>query len=552
MPKRVKTLKTHPKLNRDWLKAFSNGLKTAVRNYKVYNKESYKPGKARKSSKKLKTLVWSWWKPLNNFCNSELTCINILLGLAAENFPIQPTLVDIIGDIRALYQGIIKNVDTRAKRYTDAVNSILRGIEYRYTKGVPNKKFSGAQQKIYANERSIARQLLKLDSDSRSLRIQRHQRIKKASNIDQIPIRYHLIKKLKERIDKSTRPIDMIMSVQLATGSRVSEVLTKSKYVKDSYNRSNWFKAVGLAKKRKLTPFWDIDVEGDSVKLPSIDDQEVDNVDVARYDISNIHEIVKQTRAADDKHKSDIKKDRKNTHPDREDIDNQREGPLWGLTLQQLQQKVKRIRATVKQKDSSSWSHKISVELQDYFADRRLSGHKLRAIYGNYTYDNFSHGKKYMSRAAWLSNVLGHYGDNISTAQAYTNVRIIYKLEANKTLAAQLNDTQADMQIKLDDLHETVKRIRDGQEGVDNTDKPKDVVLWTKDGEEVHMQKRKRRKGALANDLGRYINELEKKGVPTTYSVLRRLGFGSSSIHKWRKLSDVVTFHIQKSKPKAQ
>ena len=521
-------------------KAFLARLKKHIRwaknNYRTFNKESYKDGlRERGVSPTLRATIYKIWPPLTSYCDSDTTCMFEVLELASENFPIA-TLLPVIGDIRALFQGIIRNIDTRAAYYTAATKAIQRGIKYRYTKGDDEKVIPVAQQNVYLIERKQVRETLKLDSLSVQLRIKKHQRIKKEKNTKQIPLSFTRILELQKEINTQPGILYQIMAVQLATGSRVSEVLHISDYGYDTLKRPGWFSAHKLAKKRAKDSFWDV-LQDEVLHTPETT-QKTTGFNPAKYDNKDIVGIIEAQKT---QYAQDMKKFKEqtsvNTHPDAVDLTNYREGPIWGMDLIELQSRVTDLRNKIKSTKSSYYSAKISTFLKDWFANSQLTGHKLRAIYGNYTYDNFSHGKMYMSRDAWLAKVLGHIGDNLATAQSYLNVRIIYPSEAIKTTKGALNEATAKLEMKLNAMNARIDVLKTCGANTSGTQEEKitSVTLWDSTGKPVTMQKRKRRKGVLAADLESHVNKLKEANIPPTYSALRRLGFGSSSIFAFKK-----------------
>lgn len=177
-----------------------------------------------------------------------------------------------------------------------------------------------------------------------------------------------------------------------------------------------------------------------------------------------------------------------------------------------------------------------------------LTSHKMRALYGNLTYDAYAPSRR--SRQYWLSQVLGHSGEDMSAATFYTNLSINYGVKSygEPKYWLQLKNLELQMQkiqrggVPSEEIKSAPMQRSETVEiafVTDTPDKPK------KSGQKRTISIQRNGRGSKARKIEDVEAEIYKKlgkFLPgdkirrlMTWRMFKRLGFGSSAISAFRK-----------------
>lgn len=302
---------------------------------------------------------------------------------------------------------------------------------------------------------------------------------KKNENQDEVDVSNVLKTLFKTYNSKSI--LDQIITVQLATGSRLIEVLKVSEY-------------------RRAT-----DAEINKVKAG------FKNVD---YYIA-IDGLAKAALKKDGTGKTFIVK------------------PLVVLNPEQLIELVENIRSELgdfrnigNTKLTATWNTQVNTNIRTYFPNASGS-HFLRKIYGIYAYKAFA--KNNTSLNAFLNNVLGHADDGISTSLNYSTIRLTrpdaFK-EASNPKAEKQNQVLLESIARSEAVREQLevqlrpreRGVRDGNKAVREVNRAVEVLQnpnelqeqYLKGKNEVKMyflQKLMGMSGNISNQIWRAMNK---------------------------------------------
>lgn len=193
----------------------------------------------------------------------------------------------------------------------------------------------------------------------------------------------------------------------------------------------------------------------------------------------------------------------------------------------------------------------------------KLTSHNFRKVYANWSFDEY--GYKRMSRNAWISGVLGHDPDSLSSSLSYTGTKFnkMLKFSASPTDITQITEAVIDMNRKrFDDMEKRLDHYRiqliDARNAALSVDEPppkraKLLSVFTAVSNDhpldqnhnmlVELQKHRRKRlnteEEKADEVHYYVNELFKitdmKGrhthtiIPNSSNLLRA-GFGKGYI----------------------
>ncbi len=162
-------------------------------------------------------------------------------------------------------------------------------------------------------------------------------------------------------------------------------------------------------------------------------------------------------------------------------------------------------------------SQRISTKLAIYFSGAVNSSQDLRAIWANLTFDEY---EPHEDRLMWIQKVLGH--EDVGTAISYSNWW-------TKPLDIHEPKTK-----KFRSVTSTIKAKCKSDPKLDGlTEYQRNVIAC--------YQRPVCRRRILGDDVVVLLNEASRalgaSGYPSSYPNLRLLGFGSSSIQKWKNKS---------------
>jgi hypothetical protein len=273
---------------------------------------------------------------------------------------------------------------------------------------------------------------------------------------DRIQISVDKYKNILDKIKNNSDVLDKIIAVEMATGARSIEVIDVSDF-KPS-NKKNYIVQSKLAKKR-----------GDA-KINSVDKP------VLYITPEHVEKLIKDIR---------------------EDTKDYREGK----TSTQI---------------TNNYNNRLNTRIRVLFGDDQdITNHKLRAIYGNVSYELYANKTK-QTLNSWLSNTLGHNSDDLNTANSYS---VIYPIMDVKREKDEDEDEENDGEI-VDRLNGISDEIKEMAQELNKLEKqPR-----RRDGKENKMRR-----------LLEVVEELQRNNIKITNRKLKEFGFGSTIIDEYYK-----------------
>lgn len=264
----------------------------------------------------------------------------------------------------------------------------------------------------------------------------------------------------------------LAIGVELACGARLNETLSYSTFSES--DRDGWIIQHGISKQGRLPRYEKGMTHGDYLK--AVESKNADKI--TQVEKPTVHITPKQLISMVSKLRLALKSD----------IDKIYDGTQTSTGLaQRLNPRVNKV---------------LKCMLPN------TTTHSLRKIYAQLAY------KKYgseMSEVGFISKILGHAKGNLSTAKAYTTVRMSGGSKSNDSdVTEKLN--------RLCAMVEQLSTVRTSVDALDNIPRNQKI-----------------RDGKVSDRMAASIVAMRSKGIEPTVKHLRALGYGSGTISKWKR-----------------
>lgn len=173
----------------------------------------------------------------------------------------------------------------------------------------------------------------------------------------------------------------------------------------------------------------------------------------------------------------------------------------------------------------------LNEAIREFFVDG-YTFHYTRAIYAEMAWVAFAPPN--MSKTAYFSQVLGHKEQSLTTALSYQKFAVRRKIqEDDPDLVAKITELQEDL---------TAFKKRVEKPGFKDIPIPSAVVyLYNQQKETVELPKVPwTGRESRADQLKEMVELLKSKKILPSYNNLRKLGFGTNLIFRWRDKLDIA------------
>jgi hypothetical protein len=329
-----------------------------------------------------------------------------------------------------------------------------------------------AEKHLNDYDKDEALAVLRITGTQQKERKDRSQALIESANENLISFKSSDIFKMMDRAAATGNPLDAVIAIQLATGSRLVEVLKTSTY------------------------------------------SQVPDVQTLKGPIKHIHQdgLAKVKPG---------------------DVDNVTK-PLLHFNHEELFALIKLIRDDVKQRGatqhtnkqiSNLYNHRTIERIQTYEGFSAATTHTLRKLYANLSYKELGDPSK-QSLTSWIQNTLGH--------KALGSVSLHYQ-SVSVTSDSKFESPQ-DLEVKYTELLTSIQEIRQRMNGLSISKsepvkveqvKRKTITLVNSNGDTVEIDAPVKKRG-FAMEVGeRFIADLKIHGVEVTKKLLRK-HFGGS------------------------